>query len=231
MGGELDAGTGRYRLVVRTTPVRLVAKTTLSGIDRGSFRTFRTVTARASFLDGLELKGLAKERGGSRTFVDKKAGLVRDVVVRWTLERVDPVLKGRVLDHLGRPVAGLRLLAKTTNPARIRQRLPPLLRKGVTDRNGRFAIDVFFAHWGLEAVGVAREGLVVEGVRHKTGIAVRFKNAPRAELTVNVYRLKALPYARLVHRYFKGDVSRYLAYVRERVDAAALDRALVRAAR
>ncbi|MHC4135049.1 MAG: hypothetical protein ACYTDU_19550 [Planctomycetota bacterium] len=225
--GYVEPSRRRYRLTIRAVPNNLVAKTTLSGVGKSGFATWRSVTARRSFLANLQVKGEVTEEGrvltGKRAFVDKRTALARTVEITWRVERVDPVVEGRVTDHLGRPAAGLSVLARTTNPARIRQRMPPLLRKGRTDDDGHFRIPVFWAHWGVEVVGRQHEGTVFAG--HRTDAAVRFDDVPRLEIRVDAYDLRALPYARLLDGHFQGDVGRYLAYLRERVPEAALEQA------
>lgn len=225
--GYVEPGRRRYGLTIRATPRDLVARTTLSGMGRSGFATWRSVTSRRSFLADLQVQGEVTEEGrvlaGRRTLLDKRAALAREVEITWRIERVDPVVQGRVTDHLDRPVAGLEVLARTTNPARIRKRLPPLLRKGRTDDDGCFRIPVFWAHWGVEVVGRQHEGTVFSG--HKTDAAVRFDDVPRLEIRVDAYDLGALPYARLLGGHFQGDVAAYLAYVRERVPARVLQAA------
>jgi hypothetical protein len=217
--GFVEPSRRRYDLTIRATPKDLVARTTLSGMGKSGFATWRSITSRRSFLANLQVKGEVTEEGrvltGRRAFLDKRAALARTVEITWRIERVDPVVQGRVTDHLGRPVEGLEVLARTTNPERIRKRLPPLLRKGRTDGDGSFRVPVFWAHWGVELVGRRHEGTVYAG--HKTDAAVRFDDVPRLEIRVDAYDLAALPYARLLGGHFQGDVAAYLAYVRERV--------------
>ena len=225
--GYVEPSRRRYALTIRAMPHNLVAKTTLSGVGKSGFATWRSITSRRSFLANLEVSGEVTEGGrvltGKRAFVDKRTHLARAVEITWRIERVDPVVEGRVTDHLGRPLADVSVLARTTNPARIRKRLPPLLRRGKSDGDGRFRIPAFWAHWGVEAIGTQRGGVVFEGVR--TDAPVRFDDVPQVEIRVVAYDLRALPYARLLGGHFQGDVARYLAYVRERVPDAVLERA------
>ena len=225
--GYVEPSRKRYVLSIRAMPNNLVAKTTLSGMGNSGFTTWRSVTARRSFLANLQVNGEVTEDGrvltGKRVFVDKRAPLARTVEITWRIERVDPVVEGRVTDHLDRPVAGLTVLARTTNPARIRQRLPPLLRKGRTDGDGRFRIPVFWANWSVEVVGSSREGIVFTGCR--TGADVRFDDVPQVEIRIDAYDLRRLPWARLLGGHFGGDVARYLTYVRERVPERVLEAA------
>lgn len=225
--GYVEPSRKRYRLSIRAMPNDLVAKTTLSGVGNSGFTTWRSITARRSFLANLQVNGEMTEGGrvltGRRTFVDKRASLARNVEITWRIERMDPVVEGRVTDHLDRPVGGVTVLARTTNPARIRQRMPPLLRKGRTDEDGRFSIPVFWANWSVEVVGLSREGTVIAG--HRAGADVRFDDVPQIDIRVDVYDLRALPWPRLLDGHFQGDVARYLAYVRERVPAHVLEAA------
>ncbi len=223
--GYVEPSRRRYGLTIRAAPNDLVAKTTLSGMGKDGFATWRSITARRSFLTNLQVTGEVTDDGrvmtGKRTFVDKRAPLARSVEITWRIERVDPVVQGRVTDHRGRPVAGLQVFARTTNPARIRKRLPPILREGRTDDDGRFAVPVYWAHWGVEIVGRENAGTVYAG--HETEAAVRFDGVPHLDITVPAYDLRALPYRRLLRRHFQGDVGRYLQYVRERVRPELLD--------
>jgi hypothetical protein len=225
--GYVEPSRKRYGLKIRAVPNDLVAKTTLSGMGRDGFATWRSITARRSFLADLEVKGEVTGDGrmlsGKRAFVDKRAPLARTVEITWRIERVDPVVQGRVTDHRGRPVAGLHVLARTTNPQRIYQRLPPMVREGRTDDDGRFSIPVFWAHWGVEVVGQLQGGTVFEGRR--TDAAVRFDGVPDLDISVAAFDLRALPHARLLNRHFQGDVTRYLEYVRDRVPDTVLERA------
>ncbi|MHC4547906.1 MAG: hypothetical protein ACYTEZ_03945 [Planctomycetota bacterium] len=231
VGGYVEPGTGRYRLRVQATPRNLVARTTLSGMSQGRFATWRSITARQPFLTSFDVEGTATRHGrllvGTKTFVDRRAPLPRRVEVTWRIERIDPVVQGRVVNHLGEPVAGLQVLARTTNAERRRQRLPPLLREARTDEEGRFRIGVFWAHWNVEVRGAVREGVVIAGHRVADGAHVRFDDVPELEVRVDAYRLAELPHARLLERHFQGDVGRYLAYVHERVPERRLARALV----
>jgi hypothetical protein len=228
--GYVEPSRKRYGLRIRAMPNDLVARTTLSGMGRSGFATWRSITARRSFLTNLVVKGEVTDEGrvltGKRAFVDKRASLPRRVEITWRIERVDPVVQGRVTDHLGRPVAGLEVLARTTNATRIRKRLPPLLRKGRTDADGRFSIGVYWAHWGVELIGRVHEGVVFAG--HRTDVAVRFDDVPRLDIEVDAYDLRTLPYGRLLNGHFQGDVGRFLEYLKERVPAPVLEQARVR---
>lgn len=225
--GYVEPSRRRYGLTIRAVPNDLVAKTTLSGVGKTGFATWRSITARRSFLAHLQVAGEVSDDGrvltGKRTFIDKRAPLARSVEITWRIERVDPFVRGRVTDHRGRPVAGLQVFARTTNPARIRKRLPPILREDRTDDDGRFAVPVFWAHWGVEVVGREVEGTVYAG--HETDTAIRFDGVQHLDITVPAYDLRALPYGPLLRRHFQGDVGRYLDYVRERVPPELLERA------
>ena len=56
---------------------------------------------------------------------------------------------------------------------------------------------------------------------------MRFEEAPDLDLELPAYRKAALPDARLLKAYFRQDVERYFAYVRERATEARLRAALL----
>jgi hypothetical protein len=227
--GWVEPERARYRLVVHVAPQTLVAKATLSGMWQGRFTTWRTALDRRPFLAELDVEGETAEDGrvlaGERTFVDRREAYPRDVTIRWRIERVDPVLRGRVLDHLGRPAAGLRIVARTTNPDRRRRRLPPLFKEGTTDAEGRFALEAFWAPWTVEVAGAVRDGVVHEGRR--VDLDLRPDHVPPLDLEARAYRLDALPRPELLVRHFQGDVTAYFEYTRARVPERRLEAALV----
>ncbi|MHC4223204.1 MAG: hypothetical protein ACYSX0_00700 [Planctomycetota bacterium] len=229
--GVLNPRTGFCGLQVVVTPRQLVTKATLSGIDKGRFQTFRTVLSRTFFLQGLKVEGELTKEGrlleGERKFVDREGKHPRDVTITWRLERIDPVVAGRVVDHLGRPVPDIEVLARATIPQRVRNRLPPIVKKARTDAHGRFAMDAFWGHWSLDVVGVEREGTVFESRKLRGGVDLRFDDAPEVELTLRAYRLRALPDSRLLKGHFRGDVGAYLDYIRPRVREGRMRHALV----
>ncbi len=203
---------------------------TVSGVVEGKFVNHRTAGRRAPFLSGFGLEGDVGEEGrvieGERTVTDKRSGVVREASITWRVERLDAAVRGRVLDHLGRPVAGMKVLARHVDPARMRKRLPPLLREGKTDSGGRFRIEAFHGGWTIQLVGEERDGLVLAGRVVEGVTEIRFDSVPDADLKIEIYRLDALPQAHLLHRHFQGDADAYLSHVRERAAREALERAL-----
>lgn len=235
--GAVDPSRGIVRLSVRAEPGSLVAKQTLSGFEKGRFQTFRGVTTRNAFLRDFDAEGALEEGGrlfqGSRTARDRSARLEREVTIRWRLERIDPDVVGRVLDMRGRPLAGVKILARTTNPARAKRKLPPILLEGRSDALGRFRIPASLGFYRVEAVGEERPDpagtggpLVVAGEERAEGVAIDFEKVPEIEFRLDVYRLGALPRPELLRGHFAGDVKSYLAFLRERVPAGRLREAL-----
>ena len=231
--GWFEPKTGKYRLELRADPDRLVALTTMSGIEGGRFQTFRHAESRPTYLDSFVAEGKVDGDGrtirGERSFSDKSGALRRDVHVAWTLRRVDPAIEGRVVDHAGRPLEGVKILARTTNPERVRKRMPPILLEGVTDAAGRFRIDAFRAFWRFEVLAAVRPGgdpEVIAGREIEEGAEVRFDSAPDLEIALDVYRLAALPDAERLQRAFAGDAKRYLEFVRAKYSPEELRRAL-----
>ncbi|MHC4933021.1 MAG: carboxypeptidase-like regulatory domain-containing protein [Planctomycetota bacterium] len=231
ISGVLNPKTGFCGLQVVITPKELVTKATLSGIDKGRFQTFRTVLTRALFLQGLKVEGELTGDGrlfeGERKLVDREGKHPRDVTITWRMERVDPVVAGRVVDHLGRPVPDIEVLARTTNPQRVRNRMPPIVKRVQTDAHGRFAMDAFWGQWSLEVVGAERGGTVFESRTLEGGVNLRFDDAPEVEVTLRAYRLRALPDSKLLKGHFRGDVGAYLEYIRRRAADERMRRALV----
>jgi hypothetical protein len=219
---------GRYRIVVRVQPERLVTLVTMSGMDRRRFRTFRTSVTRATFLGAFVIEGDLKGRviEGRREFEDRKAKFTRDVVIEWRVERVDPVLRGIVVDHLGRPVEGMSLRASSTTPARIAKALPPLVRLGRSGEGGRFSLQAFWATWGLALAPLEKNG-VLYLPREVAPWSIRFDDAPERELVVDAYRWADLPDAHLFEKRFRRDPGMYAAHLRRRADPTLLRRALV----
>jgi hypothetical protein len=222
--GWFEPESGAYALALRADPDRLVALVTMSGIEDGRFRTFRHAESRPSYLASFSAEGKAETGGrairGTRTVTDASAGLRRRVELSWTLERVDPAIEGRVVDHRGRPLAGVKVIARTTSAERARKRLPPIALEGVTDTEGRFWIDAFLGLWRVEAVATVLRTelgtLVVAGAEVEAPAEVRFDRAPRLDVTLETYRLAALPRADLLDRAFSGDAARYLEFLRAR---------------
>jgi len=229
--GYIEPTTGRYRLRLACEPKQLVAKTSMAGLVRGQPATWRSVTARRPFLSTFDVGGELTEEGrvlaGEQSFIDKRVGLARKVEIRWRVERVDPVVAGCVFDHLDRPVVGLKVVAHTTNPNRMRRRLPPIVREGTTDAEGRFRIGVYWAHWSVAIAGAVRDGVVFTGHQVKGGTYVRFDDVESLDVRVKAYNLRALPRSRLLAGHFQGNVLEYLAYIEERASKRRLDAALV----
>lgn len=230
VGGWVEPGSGKYRLGVDASPGRLTAPTTMSGIWKGRFTTWRTVTSRTPFLAGFRAEGKATEQGrvlaGKREFLDRKSKYPRQVEITWRVERLDPVVAGRVTDQHGTPLGGLEVKVWTINPARARKGLPPLAREGETDADGRFRIDVFLAHWNVEVLGAVRGPRVIRGRRLSEGAAVGFADVPFLDVKLDVYRRSALPRGELLDRHFRGDVKGYFEWIAQRASARRLAAAL-----
>lgn len=226
--GTLDPTTRRVVLKTGAKPHRLVAQTMLSGVDAKGLAAFRTVASRLPYLGGLEEQGELSEDGrtarGERTFVDRRGTYPRKVVIRWSLERLDPEVRGRVVDGKGEPAAGLRVLARTWRAGRM------ILKEGVTGADGRFSIPVHFASWGVQVVGREEKGVVTSGLVAPDAAMLRFDSVPDLELEVKRYRLALLPRPELLASHFQGDVDGYLEWVTRRASPAALARAEVKRA-
>ena len=226
--GTIDPTTRRVTLKTGTKPDRLVAQTTLSGVDSKGLAAFRTVASRLSCLGGLEEHGELSEDGraarGERSFVDRRGKYPRTITIRWSLERLDPEVKGRVLDADGAPAAGLRVLARTWGGGRM------ILKEAVTGDDGRFRIPAHFAAWGVQVVGREERGILTTGLVVPDGAVLRFDSVPDLELEVKRYRLALLPRPEMLAAHFKGDVDGYFEYVSRRSSAAILARAAVRRA-
>lgn len=229
VSGLIDPTTGRYHLRVRVTPTRIVTLVTLSGMHAGGFRTWRTSIERGSFLGAFRAEGKLEGRvmSGRRKFIDRNAKLTRDVVIEWRFERIDPELRGRVVDHLGRPVAGVAVHARTTDPARVKKKLPPHFRGGETDRHGHFTINAFWSVWGVRLIPFVRDG-VLYARPDVEAFHLRFDKAPKKELVMDAYELAALPDAHLLERHFQGNAGAYLDHVRSRATKQRLKQALLR---
>jgi hypothetical protein len=229
--GFVEPTAGRYGFAVAVTPSPLAVLGTVSTIVDGRLVVHRTAGRRAPFLDGLELEGDLTEDGGvmegRRTVTDRRSGVTREAELTWRIERLDAVVRGRVADHRGRPVAGLVVLARFQNAERVRKRLPPIVAEGRTDASGRFRIPARHGPWTVELKGEERDGVLLAGKMVDGLVQVQFDDVPDLDLRLEAYRLDALPHADLFQRHFQGDVGAFLAYVRERVPAALLDRALL----
>jgi hypothetical protein len=230
VSGHVEPTTGKYRLALEIQPSSLAVVGTVTTMIDGRFVAHRTAGQRPPFLAGFAEEGDVEEGGrvirGRRTLEDRRGGVVRQADIAWRLERLDAAVRGRVEDHLGRPVASMKVLARFQNAERLRQRLPPILREGRTDELGHFRIEAFHGAWAVELVGEERMGLLVAGRFADDLVQVRFDDVPDLDLRVAIYRLEALPQTHLLRGHFQGDVGAYLAYIRERVPATVLDRAL-----
>jgi hypothetical protein len=227
ISGHVETGAGRYVLRITVTPATILAKTTLSGIDEGRFQTFRSVAQRRPFLVDFVAKGELQEGGrllsGSRTLVDRRAGQPRDVTITWRARRMDPLVKGRVTDHLGRPVADLRVRARALG----RKGAPPIVLWGVTGKDGRFEIEAAWGFWNVAVPGAGRDDLLYRGATVEGGAQLRIGDVPDLEVTVQAYVRRLLPEPQLLEGHFRGDVDRYLDHVRARAGEDAMGRALV----
>ncbi len=222
---------GRYSLEFTATPTRATAKTTTTGMWEGRFTTWRTVTARPSLLARHRVSGRAGHAAaegltleGEQTFVQRGVK-VRKVKVKWKVERIDPVLRGVVKDHNGRPVAGLLVVATTTNPARVRRRLPPLRREMRTDVQGRFALPAFWAPWTVQVRGELKDQTVYAPQREE--VQLKPDISPSVGFVVKAYDLARLPRPRLLLRHFRRDVYAYLDYMNQRTTRARIEAALL----
>ena len=228
--GFVEPTTGKYKLAFEVMPGTIAIVGTVSGVVEGKLVNHRTAGRRSPFLSGFGVEGDLGEEGrvisGERTITDRRGGVLREAAVTWRLERLDAVVRGRVRDHLGRPVEGMKVLARHVDADRIRKRLPPLVREGKTDGNGRFRIDAFHGGWTVQLVGEERDGLVLAGRAVPEVLQVRFDDVPDLEVSVEIYRLDLLPQPHLLGGHFQGDADAYLAHVRERAPAALLERAL-----
>ncbi|MFQ5846026.1 MAG: carboxypeptidase-like regulatory domain-containing protein, partial [Planctomycetota bacterium] len=232
VAGWIHPASGAFRIEIGVAPASLRVPVDLSGFEDGRLKVFHTVAARKSYLRRFVIEGrLTGERdrlSGERSFVDRSHRLRREVQARWSFERVDPVIRGRVTDAAGRPLAGVLVRARTTTPARVRQGLPPLWREGRTDTLGRFRIGAFPSVWLLHVPAVSIEAagrvLLVDGHVVRQGVRITAQEVPEVEVRLDAYRLAALPHSGRLRTRFGGDVKRYLDWVRARFPEA-LDRA------
>jgi len=230
VAGSVDPLTGDIRLSLRVTPQRVLAKTTMAGFEQGRLRTYRSVASRAPLSDAFVAEGRLDAEGvwgETRTAPDRREKYLRTVETTWRVERIDPILRGVALDQHGAPLAGLRVVARTTDPERVLRRLPPVEREGRTDRRGRFAIDAYLARWEIEVEGALRGEQAIEGREFREGVLLEIDDAPFTEARLSVYRVAALPEARALRGHFKDDLKGYFAYIRERAEPRRLAAALV----
>jgi len=222
---------GRYSVELTVQPKRAIARTTMAGMWEGRYRTWRTLTVRPCLLIDQTFEGKAKggkdgdafRLAGEHTFLQKGV-TTRKVTVTWRIERIDPVLRGLVTDHHGTPVAGLTVIATTTNPARARRGLPPLRREGKTNETGRFALPAFHAPWTVRVRGELKERIVYAPARR--GVELTPEASPSVRFELPAYALARLPRPRLLLRHFQRDVHAYLDYMKVRVTQRRLEAAL-----
>jgi len=225
LNGVVDLENRRVLLQTAVKPDRFLARTTLSGMEGKRVATFRTVATRYPFLDGLDVSGELVDDGraarGERTYVDRHGPYPRTVTLKWSLERLDPVVRGRVVDQNDQAVSGVRVVARTWGSGRM------LAREAETDAEGRFAIPAHFASWGVQIVGREDDGIVVAGLVRPDAVALRLDDVPELEFRVTRYRLRALPRPELLAGHFGGNVDKYMEYIAARHDARVLARARV----
>jgi len=228
--GYVEPTTRKYALTVNVAPSLLAVVGSVTGVIDGKLVHVRTAGQRAPFLSGFVMEGETGEEGrlisGTRKFTDRRGGVTREAEVTWRIERLDPAVRGRVRDHLGRPVDGMKVLARFQNGERLRQHLPPMVREGKTDAEGRFRIDAFQGAWTVQLVGEERDGRLLAGRMFADLVQVRFDDVPDLDLKIEIYRLDALPQPYLLRGHFQGDADGYLSYTRERVPLSILERAL-----
>ncbi|HEX5137543.1 MAG TPA: carboxypeptidase-like regulatory domain-containing protein [Planctomycetota bacterium] len=223
--GYVEPTTGKYSLTVNVAPATIAVVGSVTAVVDGKLVHYRTAGQRAAFHSGFGMEGDVGEEGrvirGSRTITDRRGGVTREAEVTWRIERLDPAVRGTVRDHLGRPIEGLRVLARHRRPG-----LPLLVREATTDADGRFRIEAYQAGWMLQVFGEERDGRVIAGIALPDLVQVRFDDVPELEIKTQIYRLDRLPQARLLRGHFQGDADAFLEYTRARVPAAVLERAL-----
>ena len=233
VSGRVDLATGACTVRVQCTPGILHVPVNFTGIDRGQMRNFRHVEKRKSYVQHFKMEGKLEAGGtllrGGRKFKDRSYRLARDVTVTWELQRIDPLVHGTVKDQSGRRLVGVLVKARTTNPARVKQKLPPIWKDGRTDRNGDFRIEAEPATWFLSvpaALHDSSEGVLVIGEQIVAdGAQVTAEKMPDVDIEVVTYVLAKLPEHGLLHSRFDGDVRSFLSYIEARHGARALDRA------
>jgi len=231
--GTVDARTGAVRLRFGTRGQRFSVKTTLSGMDTDGFATFRSVALRRSLLDGLVEIGALDEGGlratGEREFEVKRGTFVRKVRIRWSLERLEPEVRGRVVDQHGQPVEGLQVIARTRDTSKEWFESGTLVREAKTGADGKFRVPVEFGTWGVEIPGRVDGGVLTRGWVQPDAAQIRFDNVPDFKVEAIRYVFARLPQRHLLERKFQGDVNRYMAFIERRYSKASLARARVSA--
>jgi len=218
--GTVDAKSGEVRLRFGTRGQRLSVKTTTSGMDSAGFGTFRSVATRRSILDGVTEKAALDSAGrvakGEREFDVKRGKYTRKARIRWSLERLEPEVRGRIVDQYGQPVEGLRVIARTLKPAGPGYMASTVALEAKSGRDGRFRIPAKFATWGLEVQGRLAKGVVTRGWVKANAAQVRFDDVPDLEIEAITYIHARLPQPHLLGRRFGDDVNRYMEYIERR---------------
>jgi hypothetical protein len=224
--GYVEPTTGKFSLTVNVAPAVLAVVGSVTAVIDGKLVHYRTAGQRAAFLSGFGMEGDLGEEGrvirGSRKLEDRRGGVTREAEVTWRIERLDPAVRGRVVDHLGRPLEGMKVLARFRRAGG----LPPLLHEGKTDAEGRFRIEVFHGGWTVQVLGEERDGRLLAGVALPDLVQVRFDDVPDLEVRTQIYDLQLLPQPHLLRGHFQGDADAFLEYTRARAPAEVLDRAL-----
>jgi len=228
--GWIDPANGRYALRARVTPAEFAIRVTRSAIVGGRLQTFRTVRRRRALMGKFSEVGTLRDDGrgvtGSRSFVQEARGPDRNVTVTWSLERLDPVIRGQVVDRAGRPVKGVAVRATAPGGGGM------MVRSAETDSQGQFEIPCITGFWRVFTIGqVVRheEGPILVAGTQLESVHIQFDDVPTLDMTITRYRLLALPRPDLLRR-FSGDVDKYLAHLRKRAPAIVLARAEIKPA-
>ena len=233
VSGRIDLATAACKVRVQCTPGILHVPVSFTGIDRGQMRNFRHVEKRKSDVQQFKMEGKLEADGtklrGTHKFTDRSYRLAREVTVTWELQRIDPLVHGTVRDQSGHRLVGVLVKARTTNPARVKRKLPPLWKDGRTDRNGDFRIEAEPATWFLSvpaALHDSSEGALVIGEKIVAdGAQVTAEKMPDVDIEVVTYVLAKIPERGLLQSRFDGDVGSFLSYIEARHGARALERA------
>ncbi|MEE8104786.1 MAG: carboxypeptidase-like regulatory domain-containing protein [Planctomycetota bacterium] len=228
--GWVDPVHGRYALRARVSPSEFAIRVTRSGVVGGRLEIFRTVLTRQAQMGRFSEVGTLDDDGrgvtGSRSFVQYVSCRDRTVYITWSLERLDPVVRGRVVDTDGRPVKGVAVRATAPGGRGM------MVRSGETDDDGQFEIPCVTGFWRVFTIGRREEhkdGAMLLAGTHLDPVSVQFDDVPTLDVTVTRYRLRKLPRPDLLRR-FAGDVDKYLAHLRERAPEVVLSRAEIKSA-
>lgn len=218
--GRLDVSTGNVQLNISTKRSRLVVKTMLSGEDSRGFAAYQTVASRPPLLAALSESGQLSSDGltvvGERIVESRRSARRHKLTIRWTLRRMDPEVRGRILDQHGAPVAGVEVIAQTLG------REGMLLRTGKSGADGRFSILADFGPWGVRIKGRHEKGIVTGGWSRVDAVNLKLDKRSHLDVRVERYQLSKLPKSALLQSHFRGDVDAYMAYLVRRVSAARL---------